>query len=213
MGSGPAVGFALSVPDSWFEVDVKPATRDDALRALVEQRVREVPQLWEQRAAITRILRQQARRAWDAGAVYCASMIEPTEAGPVTASVTVSLVRGPLDARSDDPDRLAPLVARLTPKDARHDDDTWTEVTTVDIPAVGPCARSHGVEDVELPDDAGWVRVVQMQTFAPVPDASTVVIVSCSSPVLPLAEGLLDMFDAITGTLRLVTATTTGVGS
>ena len=45
-------GFALTVPDSWFEIDLDPATRDDAIRRLVEDRVRGNDALWEQRRGV-----------------------------------------------------------------------------------------------------------------------------------------------------------------
>lgn len=81
--SGPALddgaflGFSLTVPDSWFELDVRPGRRDAGVRALVESRVREQPQLRAERATIVKVLREQARRAWEAGAVYCACMVHP----------------------------------------------------------------------------------------------------------------------------------------
>lgn len=43
-----------------------------------------------------------------------------------------------------------------------------------------------------------------MQTFVILPSRNRVIIVSGSSPVLPIADAWFDMFDAITGTLRLI---------
>ncbi len=212
MTAGPAIddstalGFSLTVPTSWFEVDVRPGRRDAGIRALVEARVREQPELWEQRTGIIRLLREQARRAFEAGAVYCACMVEPTDEGPITASVTVSLVAGPLTASSDDPDRVTPLLERLRPVEPSSPDDVWSRPGVTEIDGVGTCARSCGVEDLQLPDEAGWIRSVVMQTFVPVPDDRRVLLVTCSSPVLPLADELLDLFDAVTSTLRLVGA-------
>jgi hypothetical protein len=152
---------------------------------------------------ITRELRRQLRVAAEGGAVFCACMVEPTEDGPIPASLTVTIAPGPLGGR-DDEARFGALLASLRAKDAASEEDTWTEVSTVQIPGVGRCARTHGVEDVELPDHAGRLRVVMMQTFIPVPGRNRVVIVSASSPVLPLAAGWFDVFDAITGTVRLL---------
>lgn len=202
--TGESVGFSVAVPSAWFEVDLHPATRDQSIRALVEDRVRDLPELREHSAAIARLLRKQAREAWDSGATYCASMVEPTEDGPVTASLTVSRIGGPTPGRPERDALVQDVLGTLTTKQARTEDDTWTTVTTVEVTEVGTCARAYGVEDIELPEDAGWVRVVQMQTFVPLPASGAVLVVSCSSPVLPLAEALLDLFDALTGTLRLV---------
>ncbi|WP_459645943.1 hypothetical protein [Kineococcus sp. NUM-3379] len=208
MSAGPALegaaGFALSVPREWYELELRPHLRDASIRAVLEQQTREVPDLREHRSAIASFLRQQARRAWDAGAVYSASMVEPTEDGPVTANVTVSFVQGPLAADSADEDRLSAILDPLEEKQARSEDDTWTRVTVVDLPKVGQAARTYGVEDVELPEQAGWVRVVSMLTMVPVPGVNRVALVTCTSPVLALAEPFLDLFDAVSGSFELL---------
>lgn len=197
------LGFALTVPESWFEIDVEPATRDESIRRLVEDRVRGNDTMWAVRHEITGLLRQQARQAWEAGATYAASMAVPDDGGPITASVVVSLVRGPVGGGSDD---VAALVAERLAVVPRTDDGRFTSVTTVDLPTVGICARSFGVEDV--PVDQGFVRTVFMQTFAPLPHLNKMFLISASSPVVALAEDLLDLFDAVTGTFRLVARTT-----
>lgn len=198
------VGFTLAVPQSWFELALSPARRDEAIHAVVEQRLRDQPELWEHRGAVRKLLREQARRAWDAGSVYCACLVRPTPDGPITASVTVSLVSGPLGVPSDAEDRVNPLLERLQVKEAAHEGDTWCRPEVVNLAEIGPCARTSAVEDLALPDGAGVLRAVVMQTFVPVPDDRRVLVVSASSPVLDLAEELLDLFDAITSTLRLV---------
>ena len=149
------VGFAVTVPPSWFELDLAPATRDRALSALVEQRVRDVPQLREHRSTISRLVRRQAREAWDSGARFCACLVEPSEDGPLTASITASVVAGPLGVRPGGQEQLEALLAPLAPKAAAGDDDTWREVRALDVPDSGPAARAWGVEDVDLPPDAG----------------------------------------------------------
>ncbi len=122
--------------------------------------------------------------------------------GVLPASITVFLLPGPLNARSDEPDRIAALLPLLQPKDAVDADDTWTRVTNLELEGCGPAVRTYGVEDLE-PEPGKKVRVVQMQTFVPIPRVNRVVLVSCSSPAVAVAEGLFDLFDALTGTLRL----------
>ncbi len=201
----PGTAFALTVPASWFELDLRPQTRDGAIRALVDARIRGQAELADHRQSVVKLLRGQARRAWEAGAVYCACMVEPTDEGPITAAVTVSIVEAPIGAGAAE-DRLTPLLERLHAKQAAGPDDTWTRVEVVRIDGAGESARTAGVEDVDLPDGSGWVRTVLMQTFVPLPDGQRVALVTCSSPVLPLADVLLDLFDAVSSTLRLGTA-------
>jgi hypothetical protein len=200
------MGFALRVPSSWFELDLVPSTRNASINSLVEERLKGVPEMLPHRATIVRLLRGAARDAWASGARYCACLVDPTDEGPVSASVTVSVVTGPLGVRPGDPAYAEALRAPLHPKLATSAEDTWRDVAAVDVPGATRGVRAWGVVDVEIPEDAGWVRVVQMLQFAPVPDANRVVLVTCTSPVLSLTEALLDVFDAICGTLRLVRA-------
>ncbi len=51
------------------------------------------------------------------------------------------------------------------------------------------------------PTEPGTLRIVVMQTFVPLPGTDRVLVVTCSSHVLPLTDDLLDLFDAISGTL------------
>jgi hypothetical protein len=214
-GQGPRLdagyGYAIDVPGSWFEVDVRPATRAASAADLVNRRITDLPELRERRADIVRLVRNQAAAAWDAGAVYCAVMAEPVADGLLPACVTASFLPGPADADSGAPDRLTPLLSTFRTKAARAEGDPWTKVATLDLPHAGTAARTYGVEDVEDPDagsaTAGGltrsVRVVIMQTYVPVPDVNRIAVVTCSSPAVEVAPALLDVFDAITGTFRL----------
>jgi hypothetical protein len=206
--SGPkfdsGAAFSIRVPETWFEVDVRPATRDGAASELVRERITDLPELRERRADVVRLIRRQAARAWDAGAVYCAVMAEPVADGLLPGCVTVSFTAGPPDAAGDAADRTSPLLAPLAVKKARDEHDTWTEVTTVDLPHAGTAARSFGVEDVADEGAAGRpVRVVTMQTFVPLRGVNRVAIVSCGSPAVEVAPALLDVFDAVTSTFAL----------
>jgi hypothetical protein len=86
-------GFALSVPDSWFEVDLHPDTRNASIQTLVNERLSEIPELFEHRATIARALRGAARSAYSAGAVYCGTMVQGLDSMVITATVTVRTTR------------------------------------------------------------------------------------------------------------------------
>jgi hypothetical protein len=199
-------GFRIKVPESWWEFDVRPESRDDSIHRMVSERVRQHPELAPHRDTYVTFLRKAAADAWKSGALYCGCMAESFGGDtPITGSVTVSLVGGrtrdgaPL---STDP---AAIAAGLAPKEAGKEGDSWRKVTTVDIPGVGPAARTHGIEDIAVPDDAlgRTLRAVLMQTFIPVPgQEGKVALVAGSSQVLDLADSFFDIFDAITSTFR-----------
>jgi len=188
------VGFRLAVPPGWHELPLDPAHRTSGLQALLAQ-VRDVPELREHRAAVAKLLTEQVRRAWTSGASYAASMVEPTEDGPKAQL-------------------LGALADPLPPVPHTGEGAPWRETTTVHVPTTSggsvEAVRSVGVDDVDLPDERpgqgnavlGTVRLVLLQVLAPLLHGR-VLVLTCSSPVLPLEEVLLDLFEAVAGTLEL----------
>ncbi|MGW3550572.1 hypothetical protein ACWDLL_06815 [Streptomyces griseoincarnatus] len=199
-------GFRIKVPESWWEFDVRPESRDDSIHHMVTERLRAHPELAPHRDTYISFLRKAAADAWKSGALYCGCMAE-TFGGdtPITGSVTVSLVGGRTSKGDPLPTDPEAVIAQLAVKEARREGDSWRKVTTVDIPGVGPAARTYGIEDVPVPDDelGRTIRAVLMQTFIPVPgQEGKVALVAGSSQVLDLAESFFDIFDAITSTFR-----------
>ncbi|RZB17733.1 hypothetical protein StrepF001_18050 [Streptomyces sp. F001] len=199
-------GFRIKVPESWWEFDVRPESRDDSIRRMVSERVEQHPELAKYRDTYMAFLRKAATDAWKSGALYCGCMAESFGSEtPITGSVTVSLVGGRTrdgEPLSTDP---AAIAAGLSAKEAKKAGDSWRKVTIVDIPGVGPAARTYGIEDVVVPDDAlnRTIRAVLMQTYIPVPgQEGKAALVAGSSQVLDLADSFFDIFDAITSTFR-----------
>jgi hypothetical protein len=200
------VGVSLSVPESWWEFDIRPEGLDATIRALVDERVRQIPELAPYRADLANMLRKMARDAHDAGAIYMGCMAENFDGVPLSATVTVSVLGAKNNqgaTLSTDPRAIADSLRSITP---RREGDAWRTVTTVDIPEVGTAARTFGVEDVPVAQgDSRTLRMVLTQTYIPVPGLTDqVVLVSGASPVLDLAEAFHDIFDAVTGTFRFV---------
>ncbi|CAL9469863.1 hypothetical protein [Streptomyces sp. enrichment culture] len=201
-------GFRIKVPESWWEFDVRPDSRDDSIHRMVTERLRAHPELAPHHDTYITFLRKAAADAWKSGALYCGCMAE-TFGGdtPITGSVTVSLVGGRTSKGDPLPTDPEAVIAQLAVKEARREGDSWRKVTTVDIPGVGPAARTYGIEDVPVPGDelGRTIRAVLMQTFIPVPgQEGKVALVAGSSQVLDLAESFFDIFDAITSTFRFV---------
>ncbi|GGS88547.1 hypothetical protein [Streptomyces violaceus] len=198
--------FSLAVPESWWEFDVRPEGREATIRALVDERVREMPELAAYRADVSSMLRRMAKDAHDSGALYLGCMAENFDGIPLSATVTVSVLGARNKqgvALSTDPRAIAESLRTITP---HREGDAWRRVTTVEIPEVGPAARTYGVEDVPVAEgDSRTLRMVLTQTYVPVPGtADQVVLISGASPVLDLAEAFHDIFDAVTSTFRII---------
>ena len=195
--AGRAAAFALSVPDTWFELDLRPATRDDSAKRLVDERARQQPELWEHRSDLVRVLRRQARDAWEAGAVSCSCFVLVVGEQIIPGSLTVSVIPPPPAGSA-----LDNIAELLTVREAAVDGDPWMQRTTVELPDAGRAVRSQGVADVRLPG-GGALRTIIMQTFVPL-DAERVLLVAGASPALDLVEPLLELFEAVTSTLVLL---------
>lgn len=198
--------FSVAVPESWWEFDVRPEGREAAIRALVDERVRVMPELAPYRADVSSMLRKMAKDTHDSGALYLGCMAENFDGIPLSATLTVSVLGAKNKqgvALSTDPRAIADSLRTITP---RRDGDAWRKVTTVEIPEVGLAARTYGVEDVPVSQrDSRTLRMVLTQTYVPVPGTTDqVVLVSGASPVLDLAEAFHDIFDAVTSTFRFI---------
>lgn len=200
------VGFSLSVPESWWEFDIRPEGREATVRSLVEERTREVPELGPYRTELSTMLRRMAKESYDAGAVYLGCMAENFEGVPLTATMSVSILSAKTRegvALDTDPAAIARSLGTIT---ARREGDAWRKVTTVQIPEVGQVARTYGVEDVPVErGDTRTLRMALTQTYIPLPGTTEqLALVSGASPVLDLATSFHDIFDAVTGTFRFV---------
>jgi hypothetical protein len=158
-----SAGFAITVPDSWFPLKVRPGIRDAAVRLLVA-RIRDEPALWEHRSELARLLRRQARDAWDAGAIYCACFALVVDDAIIPGAITVSVIPPPPGGAT-----LDAIVESLPSRDAAVDGERFAMRSVIEIEGVGRVARSQGITDVELPG-GGWIRSLTMQTFVPVDD-------------------------------------------
>jgi len=195
-----AESFSLIIPPSWFELELRPARRDDVIKDLVNERVGSIPELREHRGEITRILRKYAKSAWDSGARYATGFAIPTDELTITGCVTVTNL--PFPQKGED-DPVASIAERLSTIAPEPGEETFTSVTIVELDGIGPCARTFGIEDVHAPDGRGWIRTVTMQTFVPTPEGN-LLLVSAASPDIDLSEDLLELFDTVTSTLTVI---------
>jgi hypothetical protein len=73
--------FAITVPETWFTLDLRSGTAMRSIGPLVRARVRGVPRLAGSRTVMTAVLRDAVRRATADGAVYYPSVMPWPHAG------------------------------------------------------------------------------------------------------------------------------------
>jgi len=87
-----------------------------------------------------------------------------------------------------------------TGSDVPDESAPWREVRVIELDA-GRAVRVRGVSSLESPDGTQRLPIVSMQTLIPIPGSDDVLDVVLTSPLVSMAEGLLDLFDAISATL------------
>ncbi|MFJ8111288.1 hypothetical protein [Streptomyces sp. NPDC096132] len=185
--------FGIAVPDNWTEYDLS----GDTLAERRAELLRQTPDK-QTREAVNHAFRS-ARRIMDGarrrGAVYAAGTTTMYEDGLLMAGLMVFSVTPPPGE-----DFSAQALAReFSASGDRRGDGTTRTFTTQTLPAVGQVGRLVGVEESEVAEGVSY-KLVVMHTVVPVPGSRRVLVVSCFSPNIPLADQLYDLFDAITAT-------------
>ncbi|MFE7046467.1 hypothetical protein ACFU9X_46045 [Streptomyces atratus] len=184
--------FGIAIPENWTEYDL----HGDTLAERRAEMLRHAPQK-ETRDAINHTFRS-ARRIMEGarrrGAVYAAGTTAMYEDGLLMAGLMVFSVKPPPGE-----DFSAKGIAEQFSATGRRRENTTRTLTTATLPGVGPVGRMAGIEETEIADGVSYKMVVT-HTFVPVPGGERVLVITCFSPNIPLAEPLYDLFDAITST-------------
>lgn len=187
----------VATPANWFDLDLDPATSEASVERLVEERAGDAPEQAEVRAQMARLLRRASTDAARQGAVFASLLSDVVEGRPVAASLLVSLKADSADAASGDLKALAERLRRPTGSNQGP-----AEVGVVELPAAS-AVRVRRRTATE-PEGAGGERaeVETVQYFVPVPGVPSLLVLSFSTPNLPLAEVFVELFDAMAQTLQ-----------
>ncbi|MEV8455326.1 hypothetical protein AB0467_14895 [Streptomyces sp. NPDC052095] len=198
--------FGIAVPEDWTEYDL----HGDTLAERRAEMLRHAPRK-ETRDAINHTFRS-ARRIMDGarrrGAVYAAGTTTMYEDGLLMAGLMVFSVKPP----PGEDFTAKGLTEQFSATGDRRREGTGRTLTTVTLPAVGPVGRMSGIEETEVADGVSY-RMVVTHTFVPVPGGERVLVITCFSPNIPLAEPLYDLFDAITSTFAFGEEAPVAVGA
>lgn len=181
------------LPDDWTTLPLDDDTRADSVRALVDRQLGGSPDLQPLRSAMRRELLQQTEHAARAGGVLMALTIGTDGPPSVPASLTVYRVPGSLDERG----RTA-MIGVLASDEPGHSLDLGAGATGNVLRRVRPARASTGLTgDHQLPALVVdyWVEAV---TGAPL------VYLVFSSPLVGLRDELLDLFDNIVASVRVL---------
>jgi hypothetical protein len=180
--------YEIVVPQGWWAIDLDPTRRDAQIAALVDRQwcgVDDAPHLKAQARAE---LGRQAAEAAAAGGLQLFLSVGTLAGVPLSASLLVSSV--PLAS----PAELADLAERRRAE--------GREVTQLVLPA-GPALRTRWRVRTEPDPQAGpQPATTCLDLHVPVPSAPRVLLLQFRTPLEPLADVLVELFDAVAATLR-----------
>jgi hypothetical protein len=186
--------FTVLLPPGWVRIKLD-GSEPVVLARLVAAKVATVDpaQREEARALLTRSLGSALRDARAAGGLDVLISVAESHGVPIAASCLITY----LDKDGD----KVPLDGLLMDLAARGGQVTGTEI------ADGPAIR-HQYEvsppEGSLPagEEPVATRVTMVDFFLPLPGRPGLLVLSFSTPVEPLAEALVILFDAIAESLR-----------
>lgn len=181
--------YRLIVPEGWFRIPLDPGSRESAIKYLVDQQFRRLEGVSSLKHQAREQFAKMAQSAYLNGGMELYISLQSAAGLPLSASLVVTLT--PLHHQEDvavPPERLAEVLA------PRSD-----EVTIADLPA-GPAVRTRR----RLPGPDGQPPITNLDVHIPVPESSAYLVLSFSTPLAPLADAMVGLFDSISETLRWV---------
>ncbi|GAA3730386.1 hypothetical protein [Salinactinospora qingdaonensis] len=190
------IGFDFRVPEGWSEFDLS----SDGLAARREETLRHLADDPDRQQAASEVFTTAGHtldRATSAGLIAAAGVCDRYEDGYFMANVTVFSCAVPPGRHLDPLD----MVGHLHPPEHQTPGQTWLRTMLAELPEIGPCGRVIGVAEHRETDDVA-LRAVVTHTAVPVPNSGKRLLVSCTSPNIEQVDAVLDLFDAITATVR-----------
>ncbi|MGY5057740.1 hypothetical protein ACWDFR_27305 [Streptomyces sp. 900105755] len=191
--TAPPSDYRLAVPEGWERIVLDPerwAHRIDKVVKRGLRRTKAGPQL---EAALAERMREQAEAAHANGGVEMYAMNQLLGQVPVSAGLVVTLLRpAPGTEAGDLGDIARSLAVRATAE----------QVTLVDLPA-GPAVRHRYLRRPAADDpDGNKLAVTHLDVYLAVPNSDRRLLLSFSTPMEPLADALVGLFDAVARTLQ-----------
>lgn len=193
--------YRLLLPDGWFRVDIDPESRERSVDALVGRRFAGVDNAPHLKRQLRDRLLAQATSAYQDGGIELYLSLQQAGSLTIPASLLITLLRP--TARTTLPD-AAELARHLSA--GRPGETTVTELaagTAVRVrrktgqPNTPAPAEAAGSPDEVLPS-------VTLDYQLPVPRSEAHLLLTFSTPLLQIADAMVDLFDAIAGSLTWV---------
>ncbi|MFF5143912.1 hypothetical protein ACFY6U_29980 [Streptomyces sp. NPDC013157] len=190
--------YRLLLPDGWFRVRIDPEGRERSIDALVDRKFEGVDNAPHLKRQLRDELLAQATAAYRDGGIELYLSLQ--QAGPLTipASLLITLLHPAPGTAQPDPTELARRLSA----------DMDAEATVVEL-AAGTAVRVRretGQPDTLAPAGAPGsadevLPSVTVDYQLPVPGSAAHLLLTFSTPLLQIADAMVELFDAVAGSL------------
>jgi hypothetical protein len=188
----PPTDYNLVVPDGWFKVSLDPEQRDRSILALAEQQFRGIDNAPLLKAQVMRELQRTAKDAYQAGGIEL--YLSTLQIGPLPLSSSLLVSFPP-------PGTMPPSTNVHAVAETRR--QRGAESAVVALTAAGKAVREVRSEAASPDRQLGnELPTTTVKYYVPVPATDEWLLMSFSTPVDPLAQQMVRLFDAVADTLH-----------
>ncbi|MZF86804.1 hypothetical protein [Streptomyces sp. SID5643] len=193
----PPTDYRLLLPEGWFRVHIGPELRERSVDALVSRQFEGVDNAPHLKRQLRESLLAQAAAAFRDGGIELYLSLQKAGALTIPASLLVTL----LPLTGGDQPSAQDIAARLSV-------DEELEVTVVDLSS-GPAVRTlRSTGQADRPAPAGvpgspdeTLPSVTVDYQLPIPGAGASLLLTFSTPLIQIAEAMVQLFDAVAASL------------
>ncbi|MFI7395346.1 hypothetical protein [Streptomyces tendae] len=186
------------MPEGWFRLDIDPERRERSVDALVDRRFEGTDNMPHIKRQLRQDLLAQAAAAFREGGIELYLSLQ--QAGPLTIPASLLVTFMPASPNGTTPS-LEDVATRLA-------SDGQAEVQVVEL-AAGTAVRVRRVTGgpgqappVGLPGKAEeTLPSVTLDYQLPVPETGAHLLMTFSTPLVQIADAMVELFDAVAGSL------------
>ncbi|MGW0909326.1 hypothetical protein [Streptomyces sp. NPDC002853] len=199
--TSPPSDYNVIVPDGWFQLPLAPEQRDQGIMALADQQFRGVDNAPHIKKQFMREMQRKAKGAYGIGGTELYISTLAVGQLPLASSLLIS-IPGPDEwPKISDPEELAEHLASKDGSD--EPEDETAELGVVTLAAAGRAVRQRRRELSDASAQLGSTLPNTLVTYyVPIPATKSWLLLSFSTPVDPLADQMVELFDVVAGTLH-----------
>lgn len=194
--TSPPTDYNVVVPDGWFQLTLDPDDRDRGIIALADRTFRGVDNAPHLRDQFMRDLQRKAKDAYQVGGIelYLSTLtIGPV---PLASSLLISLPAPDEWPECSGADELAEHLAG-------GDIGADAELGVVEMEMAGSTVRHRHREAPDPQAQMGnTLPTTNLTYYVQVPASKRWLLLNFSTPVDPLADRMVQLFDTVAGTLH-----------